>query len=43
MGRERHIRDIKDAVKTVKSWEGMGGIKIMGVWVNENWVAEQVA
>ena len=41
--RERHIRDIKDAVKTVKSWEGMEEVKIMGVWVNENWKAEQVA
>ena len=40
--RERHIRDIKDAVKTVKSWEGMSGIRIMGVWINENWEPEQV-
>lgn len=40
--REQHIRDIKDAIKTVESWEGMDEVKTIGVWVNENWEAEQV-
>lgn len=43
VSRERHIEDIKKAVDTVESWEGMDGIQVIGVWVNEDWQVEPVS
>lgn len=43
VSRERHIEDIKKAADAVKSWDGMDGIQVIGVWVNEDWQVEPVA
>jgi hypothetical protein len=42
VGREQHKEDIKKAVDAVKSWDGMAGIQVIGVWINENWQVEPV-
>ncbi|WP_085829601.1 carbonic anhydrase [Clostridium massiliodielmoense] len=39
--KEQHIKDIREAVKRVESW-GLGK-KVIGIWVNHKWKAEQVA
>ena len=39
----QHILDIKSALKTIKSWAEMDGVKVIGVWVNKDWDVEQVA
>lgn len=40
VSREQHIAQISKDVEIVKSWNL--GIKVLGVWVNENWVIEEI-
>ena len=37
-----HKSDIKKAVVVVRSWEGMEGVTVVGVWVNKEWKVESV-
>ena len=39
----QHTLDIKGAIRTIKSWAEMDGVKVIGVWVNRDWDVEQVA
>lgn len=38
--RDTHMAEIRDDVELVRSW-GFG-VKVIGLWINENWLAEEV-
>ena len=42
VSRQKHVDDIRESVKTVKSWDEIAGTRVIGLWVNENWEVEQV-
>lgn len=39
---KQHRANIRSAINTIKSWNGMADIRIEGVWVNHNWQVEPV-
>ncbi|MEE9558393.1 MAG: carbonic anhydrase [Candidatus Brocadiales bacterium] len=41
VSKEKHWEDIRDSVSQIQSWSLP--IKVIGLWVNENWEVEPVA
>jgi hypothetical protein len=38
VGKEEHVRHIRKAMDTVKSWNL--GVRVLGLWVNDKWEVE---
>ncbi len=42
VGKETQLRQLADSIAMIKSWD-MGFEEIIGLWIGEDWKAEQVA